>query len=88
MQLMRLPCKMLVGMRSASRTYDSAFYLCLGATSCAHISQGRRVLCQHGAFSGVGAIVASFVSTECPVGMGMWGIFGKPLKEAFRRCMG
>ena len=30
---------------------------------------------------GVGAIVASFVSTECPVGRGMWGVFGKPLKH-------
>ena len=29
---------------------------------------------------GVGAIVASFVSTECPGGTGMWGLFGKPLE--------
>ena len=40
-------------------------------------------------FSGVGAIVASFVSTECPIGReGSVGIFGKPLKSAFRRCVG
>ena len=38
--------------------------------------------CQHGAFSGVGAIVARFVLTGCPVGRGMWGIFGKPLNRA------
>ena len=47
-----------------------------------HISLGRYRSCQHGAFSGVGSIVASFVSTECPKGRGMWGIFGKPLKRA------
>ena len=47
-----------------------------------HISLGRYRSCQHGAFSGVGSIVASFVSTECPKGRGMWGIFGKPLKKA------
>ena len=52
------------------------------------ISWGRPWFCQHGAFSGVGAIVASFVSTGCPVGRGMWGRFGKPLKRAFWRCMG
>ena len=40
-----------------------------------HISRGRQVLCQLSGFSGVGAIVASFVSTECPVGRGMWGIW-------------
>ena len=43
-----------------------------------HISQGRRQLRQLGGFSGVVAIVASFVSTECSGGRGMWGIFGKP----------
>ena len=48
-----------------------------------YISRGRRVLCQQGAFSEVGAIVASFVFTECPVGSDMWGIFGKPLRRAF-----
>ena len=53
-----------------------------------YISRGRYRLCQHGAFSGVGTIVASFVSTECPVGWGMWGIFGMPLKRAFWRCRG
>ena len=35
------------------------------------------------AFLGVGALVASFVPRECPVGgLGIWGIFGKPLKRA------
>ena len=34
---------------------------------------------QHGASLGVGAFVASFVSTECPMGRGMWGILGKAL---------
>ena len=38
------------------------------------ISLGRQHSCQHGAFSRVSAIVASFVPTECPVGGGMWGI--------------
>ena len=52
------------------------------------VSLGRYRSCQHGAVSGVGSIVASFVSTECPKGRGMWGILGKPLKRAFRRCMG
>ena len=46
------------------------------------ISLGRYRSCQHRAFSGVGSIVASFVSTECPKGRGMWGMFGKPLKRA------
>ena len=31
-----------------------------------HISRGRYRLCQHGAFSGVAVIVASFVPAECP----------------------
>ena len=31
-----------------------------------HISLGRVISCQHGAFSGVGAAVASFVPAECP----------------------
>ena len=41
-------------------------------------------------FLGVGAIVASFVSTGCPLGRAMWGIFGKPLKQAIQNtqvCM-
>ena len=55
-----------------------------------HISLGHRVWCQHGAFSGVGAFVASFVPAECPRGGGMWSIFGKPFKRAIwnsRVCM-
>ena len=51
-----------------------------------HISLGRAVSCQHGAFSGVGAFVVSFVPAECPVGGGMWGIFGKPLKRAIQNA--
>ena len=53
-----------------------------------NISLGRSGICQHGAFSGIAVSVASFVPAECPKGGGMWGIFGKPLKRAFRRCMG
>ena len=53
-----------------------------------YISLGRAVSCQHGAFSGVGAFVVSFVPAECPVGGGMWGIFGKPLKRAIRNTPG
>ena len=51
-----------------------------------HISLGRAVSCQHGAFSGVGAFVVSFVPAECPVGGGMWDIFGKPLKRAIQNA--
>ena len=57
-------------------------------TTASHISLGRAVSCQHGAFSGVGAFVVSFVPAECPVGGGMWGIFGKPLKRAIRNTPG
>ena len=53
-----------------------------------YISRGHPVSCQHGAFSGVGAFVASFVPAECPVGGGMWVIFGKPLKRAIRNTPG
>ena len=53
-----------------------------------NISLGHRIWCQHRAFSGVGAFVASFVPVECPKGGGMCGIFGKPLKRAFWRCIG
>ena len=35
-----------------------------------HISRGHRVSCQHGAFPGVGAFVASFAPAECPKGGG------------------
>ena len=58
------------------------------ATALSNISLGRAVSCQHGAFSGVGAFVVSFVPAECPVGGGMWGIFGKPLKRAIRNTPG
>ena len=40
-----------------------------------HISQG---LCQHGGFSDVRAIVASFVSTEYLVGRGCWEYSNSP----------
>ena len=53
-----------------------------------YISLGRAVWCQHGAFSGVGAFVVSFVSAECPVAGGMRGIFGKPLKGGFSEMYG
>ena len=46
-------------------------------------SLGDGDLCQLEAFSRVGAIVASFVPTECPVGGGMWGIFRKARKGTF-----
>ena len=32
--------------------------------------------------------MVSFVPTECPVGVGMWGIFGKPLKRAIQNTPG
>ena len=51
-------------------------------TSCAICSS------QHGAFSGVGARVASFVPAVCPVVGGMWGRFGKPLKKAIWNTLG
>ena len=53
-----------------------------------HISLGHHIFCQHGAFSGVGAFVASFVPAGCPKGGGMWGIFGKPLKWAIWNTLG
>ena len=37
-----------------------------------HISPGRLIWYQHGAFSGAGAIVASFVPAECPKRGVMW----------------
>ena len=70
-------------------TLDIVFVVPLCRTSLhCHISLGRAVWCQHGAFSGVGAFVVSFVPTECPVGGGMWGIFGKPLKKGFSEMYG
>ena len=39
-----------------------------------HISRGRRGICQHGAFSGIAVIVASFVPTEWPKG-GVCGLY-------------
>ena len=53
-----------------------------------HISLGHRLSCQHGAFSGVGAFVASFVPAECPKGGGLWVIFGKPFKRAIWNTLG
>ena len=42
-----------------------------------YISLGRTVSCQHGAFSGVGAFVVSFVPAECPVGGGVCGVYSE-----------
>ena len=53
-----------------------------------HISRGHRISCQRGAFSGVGAFLASFVPADCPKGGGMWGIFEKPLKRAVWNTLG
>ena len=52
------------------------------------LSRHHRVLGQLGGFSLVVVIVALFVPTVCPVGGGMWGIFGKPLKRAIRNTLG
>ena len=41
------------------------------------ISLGRVIWCQHGAFSGVGAVVASFVPAECPKGGGVCGVYSE-----------
>ena len=49
---------------------------------------GTRHMREHGAFFKVAGIAASFVPPECPVGRGVLGIFEKPLKRAFWRCMG
>ena len=46
-----------------------------------NISLGHRVWCQHGAFSGVGAFVASFVPAECPKGGGYVGYIRKALQK-------
>ena len=52
-----------------------------------HISLGRAVSCQHGAFSGVGAFVVSFVPAECPVGGGGCGAYlESPLKRAIQNA--
>ena len=70
--------------------FDSCCFTRNFKSDATHISPGCPIWCQHGAFSGVGAIVASFVPAECPEGGGMWGIFGKPLKRAIwntRVCM-
>ena len=49
-----------------------------------HISSARRHLCQLGAFLGVGAIVASFVPAECPVGGGGYvGYIQKALEKGY-----
>ena len=54
------------------------------------ISRCHYVLCQLGGFSPVIVIVALFVPTVCPVGggVGMWGIFRKPLKRAIWNTLG
>ena len=60
---------------------------CLGWNGDCYTSRGRCRIRLPG-FSGVGAIVASFVPMEGPEGKGTLGIFGKPLERACRRCMG
>ena len=47
------------------------------------VSPGRPSWCQHGAFSGVGAIVASFVPAECPEGGGYVGYIRKALEKGY-----
>ena len=47
-----------------------------------YISRGRWGSRQRGGFLVVVVIVALFVPNVCPVGGGMWGIFGKPLQRA------
>ena len=56
----------------------------IGAYLPTHISRGRCSMRQLGGFSMVVVIVALFLPTVCPVGGGMWGIFGKPLKRAIQ----
>ena len=51
------------------------------------IFRGRVISCQHGAFSRVAVIVASFVPAECPKGVGMWGIW-KALEKGFSEMYG
>ena len=48
-----------------------------------HNSLGRPVLCQHGAFSGVVAFVASFVPAECPKWEGNVGYIRKALEKGY-----
>ena len=48
-----------------------------------HISLGHRISCQHGAFSGVGAFVASFVPAEGPKGGGYVGYIRKALEKGY-----
>ena len=73
-----------------SRPVSTSVALKTCAEEGTHISRGRGVLCQHGAFSGVGAVVASFVPAECPKrgGGGMWSIFEKYLKRAIWSTLG
>ena len=55
---------------------------------CWDISRGRRRICQHGAFSGVAVIVASFVPAECPKGGGYVGYIRKALEKGFSEMYG
>ena len=49
------------------------------------LSRGRTGTCQHGAFSGIAMIVASFVPAECPKGGGVCGVCGvrKALEKGY-----
>ena len=48
-----------------------------------HISRGWTGICQHGAFSGIAVIVASFVPAECPKGGGYVGYIRKALEKGY-----
>ena len=52
------------------------FWLHMQDFCIANISWGRSGICQHGAFSGIAVIVASFVPAECPKGGGGGGHVG------------
>ena len=54
-----------------------------GRPLCFYISWGHRVSCQHGAFSGVGAFVASFAPAECPKAEGYVGHIRKALEKGY-----
>ena len=72
---------------SLTQATSSVCYGCLGEYCVGYLS-GTPEMRQLGGFSGVGAIVPSFLPAECSGGMGMWGIFGKPLKRAIWNTLG
>ena len=58
-------------------------HVCLLNGDILHISRGRTGICQHGAFSGIAVIVASFVPAECPKGGGYLGYIRKALEKGY-----